>query len=104
MALALIVVAIASLWLFHRATQLLKIPAPLLITTLGIEIPDVPNITLDSVTCTSVHFHWAPPEKNIVKFVFQLDGKKGITKRASYLFYLTDPLLQLAKQIGSMLL
>ncbi|KAF5100831.1 hypothetical protein D0Z00_001100 [Geotrichum galactomycetum] len=64
------------LWLCHRATRLLKIPAPQLITTLGIEIPEVPNITLDAITCTSVLFHWVPPEKNVVKYVFQLDGKK----------------------------
>lgn len=78
MVLTFLVVAIASLWLLHRATRLLKIPAPQLISTLGIEIPGVPNITLDAITCTSVLFHWAPPEKNIVKYAFQLDGKKGI--------------------------
>mgnify|MGYP002353864811 CR=1 FL=1 len=77
MVLELIIIAISMLWLCHRATRLLKIPASQLITTLGIEIPEVPNITLDAITCTSVLFHWAPPEKNVVKYVFQLDGKKG---------------------------
>lgn len=77
MVLELLVFVIALLWLLHRATRLLKIPAPQLVSTLGIEIPDVPNVTLDALTCTSVLFHWAPPEKNIVKYIFQLDGKKG---------------------------
>ncbi|KAF7497882.1 hypothetical protein DV113_004089 [Geotrichum candidum] len=71
------------LWLCHRATRLLKIPASQLITTLGIEIPEVPNITLDAITCTSVLFHWAPPEKNVVKYVFQLDGKKALSTAVS---------------------
>lgn len=84
MVLALLIIAVASLWLLHRATRLLKIPAPQLITTLGIEIPDVPNVTLDAITCSSVLFHWAPPEKGTVKYVFQLDGKKGMSTACNY--------------------
>lgn len=81
MVLVFFVVAIASLWLLHRATRLLKIPAPQLIATLGIDIPVAPNITLDAVTCSSVLFHWASPEKNVLKYIFQIDGRKGILYR-----------------------
>lgn len=78
MVLSLIAVLIALLWLLHRATRLLRIPAPSLIQTLGIDIPEPPIVTLDSVTSTSVLFHWAPSDKNVVKYIFQLGGIKGM--------------------------
>lgn len=70
---------IALLWLLHRATRLLKIPAPVLINILGIDIPDAPKVTIDNVTSTSVSLHWNPPERvsSIVKYILQVDGRKG---------------------------
>lgn len=84
MVLYFVAIFFALLWLLHRATRILRIPSPYLIQTLGIDIPDPPVITLDCVKSTSVLFHWYPLDKNVVKLIFQLDGRKG--KLYSYHF------------------
>lgn len=82
----LVASVIALLWLLHRATRLLKIPAPVLINILGIDIPEAPKLTIDNITSRSVSLHWNPPERatSIVKYILQVDGRKG-----EYIFILT---------------
>lgn len=88
MVLTILIFVIASLWLLHRVTRLLKVPAPQLISALGIDIPAVPSITLDGVTSTTVQFHWTPPEKSVAKYVFHLNGIKGMQTPRISLFLL----------------
>ena len=70
---------LALLWLLHRTTQLLKIPAPTLIQILGIDIPDRPKVSIDSITASTVSLHWAPPERAnaVIKYILEVDGRKG---------------------------
>ncbi|ANB12206.1 hypothetical protein AWJ20_450 [Sugiyamaella lignohabitans] len=72
-----LVVIIALLWLLHRATRLLKIPAPALIHVLGIDIPDTPKIVIDSISTNSVLLHWPPPDRGaVLKYIIEVNGRK----------------------------
>lgn len=77
----LIAVIIAILWLLHRTTRLLKVPAPALIHVLGIDIPETPRVSVDGITPTTVNLHWTAPtmsrEKfaNVVKYIVQVDNR-----------------------------
>lgn len=76
MVLSFVATLLALLWLVHRATHLFRIPLSFLVQSLGIDIPNIPSITLDAVTSNSVLFHWSSSEKNVVKLMFFLDGTK----------------------------
>lgn len=76
MVLSFVATVLAFLWLVHRATNLFRIPLSFLVQSLGIDIPNIPSITLDTVTSNSVLFHWSSSEKNVVKLMFFLDGTK----------------------------
>ncbi|CAN6666415.1 hypothetical protein TRVA0_038S00386 [Trichomonascus vanleenenianus] len=87
MVIQLVSCLIAILWLLHRATRLLKIPAPTLIQILGIDIPDRPLVSVDAITDKSVSLHWNPPERvsSVVKYIIEVDGKKaGETDRSDF--------------------
>lgn len=77
MVLSFVAIVLAFLWLCHRATRLLRIPIPYLVQTLGVDIPEIPRITLDSVTSNTVLFHWSCSEKNVLRLIFYLDGKRA---------------------------
>lgn len=76
----------AVLWLCHRATRLLKVPAPVLIHILGIDIPGMPQVSIDNLTDTTVSLHWSRPAGSgsvVVKYIVEVDGQKvGETDRA----------------------
>lgn len=76
----------AVLWLCHRATRLLKVPAPVLIHILGIDIPGMPQVSIDNLTDTTVSLHWSKPAGSgsvVVKYIVEVDGQKvGETDRA----------------------
>lgn len=76
MSASIIVVLLSVLWLLHRTTRLLKVPAPALIHVLGIDVPDIPQVSVDNVTSTTVNLHWAPADKNsnVVKFLVEVDA------------------------------
>jgi hypothetical protein len=78
-----LVIVVALLWLLHRTTRLLKVPAPALIHVLGIDIPESPKVSVDSVTSTSISLHWPPPERAaVVKYILEVNGRKvGETDR-----------------------
>uniref|UniRef100_A0A060TEW7 ARAD1D17490p n=1 Tax=Blastobotrys adeninivorans TaxID=409370 RepID=A0A060TEW7_BLAAD len=85
MLVQLLVPALALLWLLHRATRLLKIPAPLLINILGIDLPETPKVSVDTLTSTSVSLHWNPPQRLnlVIKYILQVNGRKaGETDRS----------------------
>ncbi|ODQ66929.1 hypothetical protein NADFUDRAFT_40113 [Nadsonia fulvescens var. elongata DSM 6958] len=79
MFLSLLATIIALLWLLHRATRLLKIPAPILIQVLGIEIPETPSVSIDSITASTVTLHWSPPEKanSVFRYLLEIDGTRA---------------------------
>lgn len=80
----LLIVVAAILWLVHRATRLLKVPAPALIHVMGIDIPEPPKVSVSGLTARSVSLHWKPVEKgSVVRHIIEVDGRRvGETDRA----------------------
>lgn len=77
--MGLIATIIAVMWILHRATRLLKIPATTLIRLLGVDIPESPDICVDHLSESSVTLRWPKPEKATTsqKHIIEVNGIKG---------------------------
>ncbi|KAK9456155.1 hypothetical protein V1511DRAFT_496693 [Dipodascopsis uninucleata] len=77
MLLSLLATIVSLLWLLHRATRLLQIPIPTLVSLLGIDIPASPHVCLDAVTSESITLHWSLPDRatSVAKHVIQMNGQ-----------------------------
>ncbi|POS88257.1 hypothetical protein EPUL_000992, partial [Erysiphe pulchra] len=66
--------------LLFRAWQTLWKPVPELISILGVEVPDPPEVTLSGITSDSVTLHWSKPDsqKPASKYLIQVNGLNGI--------------------------
>ncbi|KAI6251344.1 hypothetical protein HI914_00033 [Erysiphe necator] len=67
---------IALIWLLFRAWQTLWKPVPELISILGVEVPDPPEVTLSGITSDSVTLHWSKSDsqKPASKYLIQVNG------------------------------
>jgi hypothetical protein len=65
--------------LLHRAWLTLWKPVPELISILGVEVPDVPEISLAGITKDSITIHWTRPGANkpVLKYSIQVNGVNG---------------------------
>ncbi|CAD6505282.1 BgTH12-00774 [Blumeria graminis f. sp. triticale] len=66
----------ALIWLLFRAWQTLWKPVPELISILGIEVPDPPEVSLASIKRDAITLYWSKPEpqKPVVKYYIQVNG------------------------------
>jgi len=53
-------------WVLSRVARLWCIPRPSLMKRLGVEIPSLPNVTIDNLSQESVTLHWDVLEKPMV--------------------------------------
>ncbi|KAH8813242.1 hypothetical protein F5884DRAFT_751531 [Xylogone sp. PMI_703] len=66
----------ALFWLLHRAWLTLWKPVPDLISILGVEVPDPPEVSLAGIKADAVTLHWTRPgvNKPVVKYLIQVNG------------------------------
>ncbi|KAH6664065.1 hypothetical protein B0J14DRAFT_494153 [Halenospora varia] len=66
----------ALFWLLHRAWLTLWKPVPELISILGVEVPDSPEVSLAGIKADAVTLQWTRPEANkpVMKYLIQVNG------------------------------
>ncbi|CCC10290.1 hypothetical protein SMACR_02867 [Sordaria macrospora] len=66
----------AVFWLVQRAWQTLWKPVPELISILGVDVPDPPEVSLAGIKPNSATVNWtrAPPNRSVQKFLIQVNG------------------------------
>ncbi|EGO52682.1 hypothetical protein NEUTE1DRAFT_150176 [Neurospora tetrasperma FGSC 2508] len=66
----------AVFWLVQRAWQTLWKPVPELISILGVDVPDPPEVSLAGIKPNSATVNWtrAPPNRSFQKFLIQVNG------------------------------
>ncbi|KAF7863882.1 hypothetical protein EAF04_006847 [Stromatinia cepivora] len=71
-----IVTCAALFWLLRRASEVLWTPLPRLISILGVEVPDPPEVSLACIKSDSLTLHWSssPPNKGVVRYILQVNG------------------------------
>jgi hypothetical protein len=65
--------------LLWRAWQTLWKPVPELISTLGVEVPDAPEVSLAGIRSDAITLHWSPPgaSKPVIRYGIQVNGVNG---------------------------
>lgn len=65
--------------LLHRAWLTLWKPVPELISILGVEVPEPPQVSLAGIKADAVTLHWSRPGVNrpVVKYLIQVNGVNG---------------------------
>ncbi|KAF5871741.1 putative fibronectin type iii domain-containing protein [Botrytis fragariae] len=71
-----IVTCTALFWLLRRAWEVLWTPLPRLISILGVEVPDPPEVSLACIKSDALTLHWSssPPNKGVVRYIIQVNG------------------------------
>lgn len=71
--------ATAAVWLIRRAAVTLLRPLPELVSILGVDVPDPPDVALAGIKSTSVVLTWSAPRpgRPVNKFLFQVNGVLG---------------------------
>ncbi|KAK0118019.1 hypothetical protein ONS95_012330 [Cadophora gregata] len=68
----------AFAWLLYRAYRTLRTPVSNLIDTLGVEVPDPPEVTLAGLKSNACTLHWRKPgpgtQKAVAKYLIQVNG------------------------------
>lgn len=66
----------AVFWLVQRAWQTLWKPVPELISILGVDVPDPPDVSLAGIKPNSATVNWTrpPPNRSVQKFLIQVNG------------------------------
>ncbi|CAG8956899.1 hypothetical protein HYFRA_00012354 [Hymenoscyphus fraxineus] len=66
----------ALFWLLHRAWMTLWKPVPELISILGVEVPDSPEVSLAGIAAENITLRWTRPGANkpVVKYLIQVNG------------------------------
>ncbi|KAI1496817.1 hypothetical protein F5X99DRAFT_50783 [Biscogniauxia marginata] len=72
----MLVTGIAFLWLAHRAVQTLRKSVNELISVLGVEVPDAPDVSLAGIRADAATLNWTRPLPNrpVAKFTIQVNG------------------------------
>ncbi|KAL3425348.1 fibronectin type iii domain protein [Phlyctema vagabunda] len=67
---------LALFWLLYRAWLTLWKPVPELISILGVEVPDAPQVSLAGIKADAVTLHWTRPgvNKPVLKYLIQVNG------------------------------
>lgn len=67
---------VALLWLLGRAWNVLWKPVNDLISILGVEVPDAPEVSLAGIKHNAITLHWSRPgpHKPVVKYLIQVNG------------------------------
>ncbi|KAF8860123.1 hypothetical protein BDZ45DRAFT_328966 [Acephala macrosclerotiorum] len=70
---------VALLWLLGRAWNVLWKPVNDLISILGVEVPDAPEVSLAGIKHNAITLHWSRPgpHKPVVKYLIQVNGVNG---------------------------
>lgn len=70
---------VLSLRLMRRAWQTLWKPVPELISILGVDVPDAPDVMLAGIGVDKATVNWARPQPNkpVQKFLIQVNGVVG---------------------------
>ncbi|RDW87619.1 hypothetical protein BP5796_03313 [Coleophoma crateriformis] len=70
------VTTLALFWLLYRAWLTLWKPVPELISILGVEVPDAPQVSLAGIKADAVTLHWTRPGANkpVTKYLIQVNG------------------------------
>jgi len=65
--------------LVRRAWQTLWKPVPELISILGVEVPDPPDVSLAEIRADAATVNWtrAPANRSVQKFLIQVNGVVG---------------------------
>lgn len=66
--------------LLYRAWQTLWKPVPELISILGVEVPDAPEVSLAGIKVDAATINWNSPPHNrpVQKFIIQVNGVNGL--------------------------
>ncbi|KAE8451160.1 hypothetical protein EG329_004832 [Mollisiaceae sp. DMI_Dod_QoI] len=67
---------VALIWLLGRAWNVLWKPVNDLISILGVEVPDAPEVSLAGIKHNAITLHWSRPgpQKPVVKYLIQVNG------------------------------
>ena len=71
--------------LVHRAWQTLWKPVPELISVLGVDVPDPPDVSLAGIRADAATLNWtrAPANRSVQKFLIQVNGVVGKLARGN---------------------
>ncbi|KAH8905999.1 hypothetical protein BR93DRAFT_928588 [Coniochaeta sp. PMI_546] len=66
----------AAIWLMRRAWQTLWKPVPELISILGVDVPDRPDVSLAGIRADAATLNWSRPSPNrpVQRFLIQVNG------------------------------
>ncbi|KAI1431841.1 hypothetical protein GGR50DRAFT_677494 [Xylaria sp. CBS 124048] len=72
----MILTGVAVLWLVHRAVQTLRKSVGDLISILGVEVPDAPDVSLAAIRADAATLNWTRPlpTRPVAKFTIQVNG------------------------------
>lgn len=65
--------------LLHRSWQTLWKPVPELISVLGVDVPEAPDVSLAGIRADAATLSWTPPAPNrpVQKYLIQVNGIHG---------------------------
>jgi hypothetical protein len=69
----------AVVWLLHRSWQTLWKPVPDLISILGVDVPEPPDVSLAGIRADAATLSWTRPPSNrpVQKYTIQVNGVHG---------------------------
>ncbi|KAI1101037.1 hypothetical protein F4804DRAFT_317141 [Jackrogersella minutella] len=72
----MLVTGLAIVWLAHRAVQTLRKSVNELISVLGVEVPDAPDVSLAGIRADAATLNWTRPlpTRPVAKFTIQVNG------------------------------
>ncbi|KAM3544842.1 hypothetical protein ARSEF1564_002306 [Beauveria bassiana] len=73
------VTIVSALWLVHRTLQTLLKPVPELVSILGVDIPEAPDVCLAGIRSDAATLSWSRPLSNkpVQKYSIQVNGVHG---------------------------
>ncbi|KAK3330114.1 hypothetical protein B0H66DRAFT_46119 [Apodospora peruviana] len=72
----IMITGLAVVWLAWRACKTLWKPVPDLISILGVDVPDPPDVSLAGIRADAATVNWTrpPPNRSVQKFLIQVNG------------------------------
>lgn len=96
--LQFLVTLCAMVWLLWRACKTVFKPTQELINVLGVEVPDVPQVSLADIKADRVDLQWNKPaaHKLVAKYLIQVNGVNGKSAPTSSQAHLLNEITQWA--------